>query len=160
MKRPLSTLAFVLFALIAAQTASAQFMPKKIWTLTVVANVPGAVIYVDNQQVPGNQTKVTGGAHNVKVMADGYLAFNGPVMVNGDQTFNVTLQRAPMIEQIRPQPSASPCRSTSTFPRRGVHRRLPGPGRPPCGPGPHSVQVSANGYQDYSASVNVAAPSR
>jgi len=160
MKKPVSTLAFVLFALIAAQTASAQFMPKKIWTLTVVVNVPGAVIYVDNQQVPGNQTKVTGGAHNVKVMADGYLAFNGPVMVNGDQTFNVTLQPAPIVQQVQPaQPAGFPLSINVNVPGAAVF--VDGyqlQGVPLVAPGPHSVQVSANGYQDYSATVNVAGP--
>jgi PEGA domain len=154
MKRPLSTLAFALLAFMASSAAYAQFMPKAIWTLTVVVNVPGAVIYVDNQQLPGNQMKVPGGLHNVKVMADGYLAFNGPVNVNGNTTFPVNLQPAP-----RPRPVGFPLSVNVNVPSAavfidGVQVR----GTAIVSPGPHTVQVAAPGYQGYSATVNVSGP--
>ena len=151
MGRSVKALAFVMFALVAAGTVHAQFTPKKIWMLTVVVNVPNAVIYVDNQQLPGNQTRVTGGAHNVKVVADGYLAFNGPVVVSGNQTFSVNLQLA--------QPVGFPLSINVNVNNAAVFiDGVQVQGVPTVAPGPHTVQVSADGYQDYSASVNVAGP--
>ncbi|HVP17944.1 MAG TPA: PEGA domain-containing protein [Spirochaetia bacterium] len=154
MSRSLKVLTFALFALLAVGTTYAQFMPKRIWTLTVVVNVPGAVIYVDNQQVPGNQTKVTGGPHNLKVIADGYLAFNRPVVVTGDQTFSVNLQPAPRL-----QPMGFPVSVNVNVPDAVVFvDGVQVQGTPIVVPGQHSIQVSADGYQDYSVSVNVTGP--
>ncbi len=156
MKRPLSTLAFALVAFLAASAAHAQFMPKAIWTLTVVVNVPNAVIYVDNQQLPGNQMKVPGGLHNVKVMADGYLAFNGPVNVTGDTTFPVNL------EPLRPvRPRGFPLSVNVNVPSAAVFvdgAQVPAAAAVLVAPGPHTVQVTAPGYQPYSANVNVTGP--
>jgi len=156
MKRSVSTLAFALMAFLAASAAHAQFMPKAIWTLTVVVNAPNAVIYVDNQQLPGNQMKVPGGLHNVKVMADGYLAFNGPVNVTRDTTFPVNLQ--PM-QPVRP--AAFPLSVYVNVPSAAVF--IDGAQIPPstvvmAAVGPHTVQVSAPGYQPYAATVNVNGP--
>jgi len=154
MNRPVSTLAFALLAMMVAATAYAQFMPKRIWTLTVVVNVPGAVIFVDNQQLPGNQTRVPGGAHNVQVMADGYLTFNASVMMNGDQTFPVNLQPVPPA-----QPAGFPLSINVNVPDAAVFvDGVQVQGVPIVAPGPHSVQVAAPGYQDYSTSVNVMRP--
>jgi len=150
MSRSMRMLAFAaLVALVAAGTASAQFMPKKIWQLTIVTNAPNAVIYVDNVQLAGNVTNVTGGAHNVKVIADGYLAFNGPVFVRGDQTFTVTLQ-----------PAGFPLTIRVNVPDAAIYvDGAPVQGVPSVSAGPHSIQVVAEGYQDYSVTVNVAGPS-
>jgi hypothetical protein len=160
MKRQLSTLVLALIAFMAASAAYAQFMPKAIWTLTVVVNVPGAVIYVDNQQLPGNQMKVPGGLHNVKVMADGYLAFNGPVNVRGDTTFPVNLQAAAPPPPPRPmQPAGYPLSVVVNVPSAAVF--IDGAqtqGTAIVSPGPHTVQVAAPGYQGYSTTVNVRGP--
>jgi len=150
MSRSMKTFAFaVLVALVAAGTVFAQFMPKKIWQLTIVTNAPNAVIYVDNVQLAGNVTKVTGGPHNVKVVADGYLAFNGPVIVRGDQTFTVTLQ-----------PSGFPLTIRINVPHAAIY--VDGAlvqGMPVVSAGLHTIQAVADGYQDYSVSVNIAGPS-
>ena len=92
MKTTMKVLAFLVVSLsISAPTYGQGFMPKKIWTLTVAVNAPNAVVFVDNVPAPGGVAKVTGGGHNVKVHADGYFDFNGPVMVSGNMTFPVTL---------------------------------------------------------------------
>jgi hypothetical protein len=173
MKRSFSTLAFAVFVLIAAGTAYAQFTPKRIWMLTVVVNVPGAVIIVDNQQLPANQTRVTGGSHNIQVMADGYFPFSGRVVVNGDMAFPVNLQpvgqanpQAQPMQPAQPNPQAQPIQPAG-FPLT-INVNVPGAavfidgtqvqGVPVVAPGPHSVQVAADGYQNYTASVNVAGP--
>jgi PEGA domain len=160
MKRQLSTLMVALIGFMAASAAYAQFMPKAIWTLTVVVNVPGAVIYVDNQQLPGNQMKVPGGLHNVKVMADGYLAFNGPVNVRGDTTFPVNLQAAAPPPPPPPmRPAGYPLSVFVNVPSAAVF--IDGAqtqGTAIVSPGPHTVQVAAPGYQGYSTTVNVRGP--
>lgn len=152
MSKSMKTLALAAFvALAAAGTLFAQFTPKKIWLLTVVVNAPNAIIYVDNVQLPGNATRVTGGPHNVKVVADGYLAFNGPVVVTRDQTFTVNLQPA--------QPVGFPLTIRVNVPGAAVF--VDGAqvqGVPVVTYGQHTIQVSANGYQDYSTVVNVAGP--
>jgi hypothetical protein len=162
MNRPVSALALASFVILAAVSAHAQFMPKKIWTLTVAVNVPTALIFVDNQQIPGNQTQVTGGAHNVNVLADGSLSFNGPVMVSGNQTFAVNLQPAPAAQAPSPppvQPAAYPLTINVSVPTVAVFvDGIQVQGTPLVTPGLHNVQVSADGYQDYSAQVNVAGP--
>jgi hypothetical protein len=157
MKRPLSTLALSLAALMVASAAYAQFMPKAIWTLTVVVNVPNAVIYVDNQQLPGNQMKVPGGLHNVKVMADGYLAFNGPVNVTRDTTFPVNLQ------PLRPvRPRGFPLTVNSNVPGAMVAvnnvPKGPVPYSEVLPPNTYTVRVSARGFVDYIATVSLDRP--
>ena len=155
MSRSLKTLALMAFvALVAAGTLFAQFTPKKIWLLTVAVNASNAVIYVDNVQLPGNATRVTGGPHNVKVVADGYLAFNGPVVVTRDQTFTVNLQPAQPVQPVGfPLTIRVNVRDAAVF-VDGVQVQ----GVPVVPYGQHTVQVSANGYQDYSTVVNVAGP--
>jgi hypothetical protein len=147
MKSPLRNLALIGLALVfASATAFAQFMPKKLWDLTVAVNAPGAIIWVDNVQAPGNTVKVSGGPHFVKVHADGYYDFSGQVVVNGSQTFTVTLQPAGFPLSIRVNvPNAlimvDGVDVTGTVPS--------------VAPGPHTVQVRAEGYRDYNANVNV-----
>ncbi len=137
------------FALIAGPVFGQGLSPKRIWTLTVAVNAPGAVIYVDNVLVQGNSIKVTGGAHNVKVHADGYYDFNGPVVVTGHMTFPVQLVPAGVPLTIRvPVPGArvfvDGTDVTGTVPLVTL--------------GPHTVQVSAPGFQDSTTTVNVAGP--
>lgn len=156
MRKSMRTFALAaIVALVAAGAASAQFMPKKIWQLTIVTNAPYAVIYVDNVQLAGTTTNVTGGAHNVRVIADGYLPFSGPVMVQGDQTFTVNLQ------PIRPaRPVGFPLTIRSNVPNAAIY--VDGAlvqGVPIVSAGPHTIQAVADGYQDYAVSVNVAGPS-
>jgi hypothetical protein len=153
MKSPIRTLALMTLAVVfVSATAFAQFTPKKIWILTIAVSAPNAVVWVDNVQVPpGNQVRVAGGPHNVKVHADGYADFIGPVVVTGNQTFNVNLQQL--------QPS---------FPLT-IRVNVPGAAVsvdgtdvtgtvPSVFAGSHIVQVTANGYRDYSTVLNVNGP--
>jgi hypothetical protein len=151
MKSTMRLLVFLAVSLgIAAGPAFAQgFAPKKIWDLTVTVNAPNAVVYVDNVLAPGGTTKVAGGAHNVKVHADGWFDFNGPVVVNGNTTFPVTLQ-----------PQGFPLTVRVTVPGARVFvdgAEITGT-VPLVAPGAHQIQVMANGYQVYTTTVNVLAP--
>jgi len=139
----------VCLALIAGSAFGQGFSPKKIWDLTVTVNAPNAVVYVDNVLAPGGRTKVAGGAHNVKVHADGYFDFNGPVVVNTNMTFPVRLtpQGFPLTVRVG-VPGArvfvDGAEITGTVPL--------------VTSGAHSIQVSAPGYLDYNATVNVLSP--
>lgn len=151
MKSPAKMFALTAFVVItAAALVSGQgFTAKKIWDLTVVVNAPNAFIWVDNIPVGGNTTKVAGGPHNVKVHADGYFDFVGPVVVTGSQTFSVQLQPQgfPLTIQVN-VPSAAVLLDgtdvTGTVPY--------------AAPGPHSIQVTADGFRPYQANVNVTGP--
>jgi len=150
MKSATKVFAFlVMFLVLAAGLAFGQFTPKKLWDLTVTVNVDNAVVYVDNAPAPGGTTKVAGGPHNVKVHADGYFDFNGPVVVTGNTTFPVTL--APMGFPLTVNVSAPNAQVfvdgadvTGTVPT--------------VTPGDHQVQVTAPGYAMYSATITVQAP--
>ena len=152
MKSAMRMLAFLVVSLgmIAGPAFGQGFTAKKIWDLTVTVNAPNAVVYVDNVLAPNGRTKVAGGAHNVKVHADGYFDFNGPVVVNGSMTFPVTL--APMgfpltvrVNVPNAQVLVDGADVTGTVPT--------------VTPGDHQVQVTAQGYAMYSATVSVQGPS-
>jgi hypothetical protein len=147
MKSPLRKIVLMIITLVfASASAFAQLTPKRFWDLTVAVNVPGALIWVDNVQVPGNTVKVAGGPHRVVVHADGWYDFNGTVVVNGNQTFNVQLQPQGFPLTIRVNvPNA-----TVIVDGTDVTGTVPS-----VAPGSHSIQVSAPGYRDYSSMLNV-----
>jgi hypothetical protein len=141
-------LAALAFCLSAGVVFGQGFAPKRIWTLTVNVDVPGAIIYVDNDLVQGNRVQVSGGAHNVKVHADGYFDFVGPVTVTGNQAFSV---------QMRPQLFPLSIRVNVAGAAVVVDgARVAGPTN--VSSGTHNVQVTAPGFQDYVTVVNVASP--
>ncbi len=125
------------------------FTARKIWDLTVAVNAPNALIWVDNIPVNGNTAKVAGGPHNVKVHAEGFVDFNGPVVVTGSQTFNVQLQ-----------PLGFPLTIRVNVPGAAVlldGRDVTGT-VPYASPGPHAIQVTADGFRPYEARMNVTGP--
>jgi hypothetical protein len=143
------TLTAVMVIVAAALVFGQGFTARKIWDLTVAVNAPNALIWVDNIPVNGNTTKVAGGPHNVKVHADGYFDFNGPVLVTRNQTFNVELQ-----------PQGFPLTIRVNVPGAAV--LLDGADVtgtvPYASPGPHTIQVTADGFGPYSARLNVTGP--
>ena len=150
MKSAIRVLVFVIVCLgLAAGPAFGQFTAKKLWDLTVTVNAPNAVVYVDNVLAPGGVTRVAGGAHNVKVHADGYYDFNGPVVVSGSMTFPVTLAPAgfPLTVQVN-VPTA----------RVFVDGADVTGSVPTVAAGDHQVQVTAPGFAAYVATVTVQAP--
>jgi hypothetical protein len=151
MKNAMRIAAFLVVSLglIAGPAFGQGFAPKKIWDLTVTVNADGAVVYVDNVLAPNGTTKVAGGPHNVKVHADGFFDFNGPVVVTGNTTFPVTL--APMgfpltvrVNIPTAQVFVDGAEVTGTVPT--------------VSPGDHQLQVTAQGYAMYNATVTVQAP--
>jgi len=151
MKSParMLTLTAVVVIVAAASVFGQGFTAKKIWDLTISVNAPGALIYVDNILVNGDTTKVTGGPHSVKVHADGYFDFNGPVVVSGNQTFNIQLRPQGFALQIQVNvPNA-----TVLIDGADVTGMVPN-----VMPGPHTVEVNATGFRPYTTTVNVAGP--
>jgi len=151
MKSPAKMFTLAAFMLVAAAAlvSGQSFTAKRIWDLTVAVNVPNASIYIDNVLIDGNTTKVAGGPHNVRVQADGYYDFVGPVVVTGNQTFNVQLQPQGFALMIRVNvPSA-----TVLVDGTDVTGTVPN-----VAPGPHAVQVTADGFRPYQANVNVSGP--
>jgi len=151
MKSPVKMFTLTAFLVItaAALVSGQAFTAKKIWDLTVAVNAPNASIYIDNVLINGNTTKVAGGPHNVRVQADGYFDFVGPVVVTGNQTFNVQLQPQGFALMIRVNiPSA-----TVVVDGTDVTGTVPN-----VAPGPHSIQVTADGFRPYQATVNVSGP--
>ncbi len=151
MKSPAKMFTVTAFMIIAAAAlVSGQgFRAKKIWDLTVAVNAPNASIYIDNELIDGNTAKVAGGPHNIRVQAGGYFDFVGPVVVTGNQTFNV---------QLRPQGFALTIRvnipsATVLVDGTDVTGTVPN-----VAPGPHSIQVTADGFRPYQANVNVSGP--
>ena len=144
-----SVLLVVLLATLAGPAFGQGFAPKKIWVLTVTVNAPNAVVYVDNVFAPGGTTQVAGGAHNVKVHADGFSDFNGPVVVSGNVTFPVQLAPLGFPLTIRVAAPGARIFVDGTEVTGTV---------PIVNPGPHAVQVSAPGFQSYNATINVMSP--
>ena len=151
MKSIMRVTALVVVSLViaAGPVFSQGFSPKKIWNLTVTVNAPGAVVYVDNVLAPGGTTKVTGGAHNVQVHADGYFDFNGPVVVSGNMTFPVTLASQGFPLTIRVSVPGAHVFVDNTEVTGTV---------PLVTAGAHTVQAVAPGFVAYNATINVAAP--
>jgi hypothetical protein len=135
--------------MIAAPVFSQGLLPKKIWDLTIAVNVQNAIIQIDNVQIAGTTTKVAGGAHNVKVHADGYSDFNGAVTVSANMTFTVKLIPMLFPLTIRVQTSgASVFVDNVDFTGKVANVTL----------GTHAIRVTAPGYTDYNTSVDVSSP--
>ncbi len=151
MRRTASALGLIIVAfVVAAGAAFGQGLtPKKIWDLTIVVNAPNAVIYVDNVLVQGNTTKVAGGAHNVRVHADGYRDFNGPVNVGGNMRFPVNLTPLGFPLTLRAVPPNA---------RVFVDGADVTGTAPLVAPGNHTLQVTVAGFQDYTATITVNGP--
>ena len=151
MKSPAKMLSLtaVMVIVVSAFVFGQGFTARKVWTLTVGVDAPNAFIYVDGLLINGNSTKVAGGAHNVRVQADGYYDFVGPVVVTGNQTFNVQLRPRGFDVMIRVNvPSATVLIDGANV--TGTVANV--------APGPHAIQVTADGYRPYDAQVNVSGP--
>jgi hypothetical protein len=151
MKSPAKMLSLtaVMVIVVSAFVFGQGFTARKVWTLTVGVDAPNAFIYVDGLLINGNSTKVAGGAHNVRVQADGYYDFVGPVVVTGNQTFNVQLRPRGFDVMIRVNvPSATVLIDGANV--TGTVANV--------APGRHAIQVTADGYRPYDAQVNVSGP--
>ncbi len=117
--------------------------------LTIQTNVPGAIVLVDNLQVPGNTANVRPGRHVIRVSAPGYLDFNTSVNVTG-----------PLVVNARLTPAGIPLTVTSNVQGAMVTVNDESKGEVPytesLPPGSYTVTVSAPGYTDFVTSVSLA----
>src|SRR5271157_761516 len=144
-----SGLLIAMLAMLAGPAFGQGFSPKKIWDLTVTVNAPNAIVSVDDVLAPGGTTKASGGAHNVKVHADGFFDFNGPVVVNGSMIVPV---------QLSPQGFPLDIRVAVPGARVFVDGTEVTGTVPLVTSGAHAVQVSAPGFADYNATISVLSP--
>jgi hypothetical protein len=138
----------LVMAAIAGPVFAQGLLPSKIWTLTINVNVPNASIYVDNVLIPGNSVKVSGGAHTLRVHADGY----------SDVTQSLTV-RDNINVSIRLTPQLYPLVIRVTAPNASIYvdgNEVTGT-TPSVIQGSHTIQVTAPGFQDYNTVVQVSA---
>lgn len=114
------------------------FSPKT-YPLTVTTNVPGATLQIDDKPVSGSPLQVTAGQHTLTVSANGYLSvtlpFTQPAQAN---ILNVTLAPAGYALTVSTNvPAASFALDGKPFAGNTVT----------VSPGPHTLTVSATGYQ-------------
>jgi hypothetical protein len=129
-------------------TVNAQLMPAG-FPLTVQSNVANAAIFVDGAQISGNVVNVAPGVHGVRVAAAGFLDFNANVNVAGPITVNAQLKPAGIALTIQVNaPGAAIFVDGAQAPSNVVYVK----------PGRHMVRVTAQGYQDFNAAVNVTGP--
>jgi hypothetical protein len=141
---------FVALALlvIAGPLFAQGLLPKKLWDLTISVNVPGSTIMVDGAQIAGIATKVAGGSHTVKVQAPGYADFTGTVSVSANMTYTVRL--VPILFPLTI--------SVSTPGAQVIVDNIDVTGKiPNVTLGSHTILVTAPGYQDYNATIDVQA---
>ncbi len=150
MKRIALVVAIV--ALVSAQAAVAQSsggLKTRTYDLTILVDAYGAEIFVDNARISGTVARVAPGVHSVRVRVEGSYDYTENVNVTADRT---------LIVRMKPR----------TYPVT-VRVNVPGAsisvdGQPVAGTvasvsaGVHTLQVSADGYEDSVLSINVAAP--
>jgi hypothetical protein len=133
---------------LAAGAASGAGLLKNTWTLTIVVNVPGAQIFVDNKLINGNAVPVVEARHNVRVHADGYYDWSQAVDVSANMTLRVNLNPIVFPLTVRVNVPAA------TVYVDGVD--VTGQAAAVAA-GQHTVQVVAKGYKDYNSVVDVSA---
>jgi hypothetical protein len=139
-------------ALVSAQGAFAQSsggLKARTYDLTIMVDAYGAEIYVDNVRIPGTVARVAPGVHAVRIRVEGSYDYTENVNVTADRTLVV-----------RMKPRTYPVTVRVNVPGAAVSVD----GQPVAGTvasvsaGVHSLQVSADGYEDSVMSINVAAP--
>ncbi len=134
---------------IAHVTVNAQLNPSG-FPLTVNSNVNDAVVFVDGRQIAGNVVTVAPGNHAVRVAAEGYRDFNTSVNVNGPAVINAPLVQLPGF----PLTVNSNVNDAVVF----VDGRQIAGNAANVRAGNHFIRVTAYGYQDFNAEVNVRGP--
>jgi hypothetical protein len=119
------------------------------FTVTIVSNIPTAMIYVDNSQIKGNMVVLAAGVHNFRVSAPGYVDYIQDINVTANMTINAQLQALsfPLTVYVNVKGALIFVDGEQIS---GNVANVMG--------GSHSITVTANGFQDYNATVNVNGP--
>jgi hypothetical protein len=116
--------------------------------LSVNPNVAGARVFVDRVEITGNAASVSAGSHTVQVAAPGYKDYSVVVNVNSALTLTVTLEPIGFLLSVN-----ADVKGASIAVNNVGRGSLPYAESLPAGT--YSVKVSAPGYVDYVASINL-----
>jgi hypothetical protein len=134
----------------ANMTFSVQLRPQ-LYALTIHPNVTGARVFVDSAEVTGTIPNVSGGSHTVQVAATGYKDYSVVVNVTSAMTLAVTLEPSGYLLSVNADVKGALI-VVNNFAKGAL------PYAESLPPGTYSVKVSAPGYVDYVASINLDRP--
>jgi uncharacterized membrane protein len=119
-------------------------------TLRVNSNVQNAQVYLDNNRIgsSGTSTALAPGTYTVQVRADGYQDYSTRITLNSDQTINAVLQQIRYTLRVNSNvQNAQVYLDNNRLGSSGTSTTLT--------PGTYSIQVRADGYQDYSTRITL-----
>jgi hypothetical protein len=119
--------------------------------IRIRVNVPDAQILIDGVDVTGTAPSVPGGSHSIQVNAPGYRDYNTVVNVRGAMTVDVVLQPAGFLLSVNVNVNNATVSINNVV-------KGPAPYSEYFDPGTYTVRVSAQGFVDYLASVNLDRP--
>lgn len=115
------------------------------YILTINSGASSYTVWVDNQRIKGNITKVSSGNHTVVVKAPGYADWSQTVNVNKNMTLNVNMTTNQHRLSIQTNTSSSIYINDRMVGNNSYSGALD--------PGTYSVVVRSNGFMDYKATV-------
>jgi hypothetical protein len=121
-------------------------LQQDLFDLTILVNVKGAQIFVDGGMIRGNVAKVAPGAHQVKVIANGFAPYEVNVNVNQSMALNVNLQQDLVDLTILVNVKFAQIFVDGGMIKGNVAK---------VAPGAHQVKVTSPGYVPYEMNVNV-----
>ncbi|MGO9310344.1 MAG: PEGA domain-containing protein [Spirochaetia bacterium] len=127
-----------------SMTFPVQLSPQG-FPLNIRVAVPGARVFVDGTEVTGTVPLVTSGAHGVLVSAPGFADYNATINVLSPMSLDVALPPALSLLVNVNVPKASI--AVDGAPIQGNVAYV--------SPGPHRLNVHADGYGDWNGMVNV-----
>lgn len=148
--------AILLLMVLAVPTAlSAQYRALQMapntpsFQLTVRADVPIFVLFIDGQNIKGNTATVPAGEHTVTVRAPGLPDWEQKVNVTGNMTITANLRRTVEHQlNVNSNIQGADVYINGTLQgQTGYSARLR--------PGTYEIRVSEEGYQDYSATITI-----
>jgi hypothetical protein len=114
--------------------------------LTILVNVKGAQIWVDNQALKGNVARIAPGSHQIQVQAPGYQAYLQTVQVNQSMSLNVNLQQTSFNLNV-----SCDVKFAQIFINDAEQRFFP----VQLPAGKYTVKARAKGYSDYSEDITI-----
>jgi len=143
---------FLCICLILVTAVALDAQPKKVATITFIANVPGAKVYVNDKYLGDTPyaNKFPIGNYTLRVTADGYEDYVQPVQFTFDTTINVELKRVQRAFNVSINADA---RGAKVY----INDRFVGqtPYATKLFPGDYSIRLTADGFEDYDKSISI-----
>ncbi len=122
-----------------------------LYTLSFRVSPSNAIVYVDGNRVSGNSLSVTRGTHSITAQANGYTNFSASVNVLQNMTYSIDMKAAStVLNQYTLSFQVSPSNAMVYVDGNrvsGTSIRL--------NQGQHVVTAKAQGYSDYSVTINL-----